>query len=183
LAKTGADAKQTAQGLADYLNSVLNRTVSKSRLSVVEEEGSSPPHFDLVRIVQKQTAPLELNGTSRLLYVQQKIEVVDGHCTTLTYSYSYQTTDNPSSALYRWEYFRHKPKDDYPYPLAHFHAEAVLTETEELVGARHFPTRRVPLELVLLHLIVECGVKPLSDDWRGLFETSIEGFDERRTAD
>jgi hypothetical protein len=182
LDKTDAEAKRTAQGLADHLNGILNRTVSESRLSVVLEKGTSPPHVDLVRLVNKQTMPLELSGTPAMLLVQQKIEIVGDHCRTLTYSYRLQRDDQPSSWLCRWEYFRKPPKPDYPYPLAHVHVNASLLHAGENIGNKHFPTRRIPLELVLLHLIEEWGVQALSDDWRPTLMASINGFDERRTA-
>jgi hypothetical protein len=47
----------------------------------------------------------------------------------------------------------------------------------------HIPTRRVPLELVIWHLIAEWRVTAKSDRWQGILRESIEGFDERRTAD
>jgi hypothetical protein len=157
LAKTAADeATRTAQGLADHLNSVINRTVSKSRLSVVLEKGTDPPHFDLVRLVDKRVTPLVLNGTSALLLVQHKIEVVDEHCATLTYTYRYQRNEDPDSWICRWEYFRRPPKPDYRYSLSHVHVNADLARKAgpgEDVHGFHFPTARVPLELVLLHLI------------------------------
>jgi hypothetical protein len=182
LGKTDAEAKRAAQGFADHLNGVLNRTVSKSRLSVVSEKGSSPPHFDITRLVKRQVAPLELTGTSAMLLVQQKIEVEgDGHCATLTYSYRYQLAADPDSWVCRWEYYRKPPRDDYPYPLSHFHVNAALADREPL-ARRHFPTERVPLELVLHHLIAECGVMPIESDWQETLETSRSGFHERRTA-
>jgi hypothetical protein len=46
----------------------------------------------------------------------------------------------------------------------------------------HIPTRRVPLELVLWHLIAEWGVKPKQDDWQQQLEASIDCFDRRRRA-
>jgi hypothetical protein len=171
--------------LPTIFNSVLNRTVSKSRLSVLLEKGTDPPHFDLFRRVNNRVTPLELNGTSALLLVQHKIEVVGEHCATLTYSYRYQRNEDPKSWICRWEYFRKPPKPDYRYALAHVHVNADLARkagSGEDVSGFHFPTRRVPLELVLLHLIQEWGVKPLKANWRKTLTTSVKGFEERRTA-
>lgn len=50
-------------------------------------------------------------------------------------------------------------------------------------GRLHIPTRRVPLELVIWHLVVEWDVRPKLDEWGSLLAGSIEGFDERRKAD
>lgn len=113
--------------------------------------------------------------------VQHKIEVVDGHCKTLTYSYRYQLDDNAKSWVCRWEYFRQPPKPDYPYPLGHCHVNGTLAGGETVAG-KHLPTRRLPLEQVLLHLIEEWDVKPLDEDWRAILTESIEGFDVRKTA-
>jgi hypothetical protein len=41
----------------------------------------------------------------------------------------------------------------------------------------HIPTRCIPLELVVWHLIAEWGVETRSDDWRALLVASAEGFD------
>jgi hypothetical protein len=145
LARTDAEAKRAAQGFTDHLNGVLNRTVSKSRLSVVSDASSS--HFDIARLVKRRVTPLELSGTSSMLLVQQKMEVDDdGHCATLTYSYRYQLAADPDSWICRWEYFRKPPKPDYRYPLSHFHVNAAVA-TGESLARWHFPTARVPLEL------------------------------------
>lgn len=66
--------------------------------------------------------------------------------------------------LLRWEYSRERPRADYAYPLAHIHAA------------------RVPLELVLWHLIAEWGVTPKTDGWYDVLGESLAGFEQRRTA-
>jgi hypothetical protein len=136
-----------------------------------------------LRLVDQATAPLELNGVSAKLLVQQKVEVEDDHVTTLNYIYRYQLDDDAKKSwLFRWEYFRNKPKEDYPYPLAHFHVNAQSEHRKDIEHV-HFPTRRVPLELVIWGLIAEWGVKPLDEaGWEKTLSESIEGFDERRTA-
>jgi len=189
LDRTDAEAKRAAQGLVDHFNSVLNHTVSESRLVALIEAGAAPPHFDLLRRVAGVVTPIQLNGTSRVLMFQQKIEVVDGHCQTLTYTYRLQRTIDHRSWLCRWEYFRKPPKPDYLYPLAHFHVNAAQIEVREdgeiefgtNIGDKHFPTERVALEHILLHLIEEWGVRPLSPNYREILEESLEGFAERRT--
>lgn len=125
--------------------------------------------------------PLELQGTSSRLFVRQLFEVVDGHCQIESYSYRLQTTDERESWLLRWEYYREPPKVDYPYPLAHVHFNGRLTDRTQ-ADRLHVPTRRIPLELVVWHLVAEWGVEPKGDDWRAVLEESIAGFDERRRA-
>ncbi len=114
--------------------------------------------------------------------MRQLIEVVDGHCQTESYSYRLQADESRESWLVRWEYFRTPPRPDYPYPLAHVHVNAAFVDGSP-AGRLHIATRRVPLELVIWHLITEWGVTPRTDDWRAVLNASIEGFDERRRAD
>lgn len=127
------------------------------------------------------SVPLELLGGAPRLFVRQLIEVVEGHCRIESYNYWLQRDESPDSWLIRWEYHRTPPRDDYPYPLAHVHVNATF-EDGAPAGRLHVPTRRVPLELVLWHLITEWGVTPRTDAWRAVLEDSIEGFDERRSA-
>jgi hypothetical protein len=138
--------------------------------------------FELTRLVDRASAPLELDGTTARLFVRQIIEVVDGHCQVESYSYRLQADESLESWLIRWEYYRAAPRPDYSYPLAHVHVNAVFPDGST-VGRLHIPTRRVPLELVTWHLIAEWGVAPRLDDWRALLTQSIEGFDARRTID
>jgi hypothetical protein len=136
------------------------------------------------RIEGGDDPPLELPGTLRTLFVQQVIRVVDDsegkHCQTVSYRYRLQADESPKSTLIRWEYDRDPPRPDYQYPPAHVHFHGELEGAD--VQGLHVPTGRVPLEYVAWHLIAEWGAAPLTDDWQGLLEASIEGFQERRTA-
>jgi len=116
-----------------------------------------------------------------MLFVRQVIEVVDGHCRTEAYSYRLQADASRSSWLIRWEYYRDPPRTDYPYVLAHVHVNGEFLDGEPL-GRLHVPTRRVPLELVIWHLIADWGVESKTTGWQVLLAGSIKGFDERRTA-
>jgi hypothetical protein len=82
--------------------------------------------FELTRLVDRASAPLELDGTSARLFVRQIIDVVDGHCQVESYSYRLQTDESVESWLIRWEYYRAAPRPDYPYPLAHAHVNAAF---------------------------------------------------------
>jgi hypothetical protein len=83
--------------------------------------------------------------------------------------------------LIRWEYFREPPKATID-PVAHVHVAADFQRQVALdLGRLHIPTRRIPLELVIWHLITEWGVKPKSDGWREIPSESIRGWQERRT--
>jgi hypothetical protein len=175
-----AAPRKAAQAYADHLNSVLNRTVSDSRLSLVPRP-DDPAAFELTRLMGTSPAPLELHGTSNRLFVRQLFVVVEGHCQVESYGYRLQTTEARESWLLRWEYYRERPRVDYPYPLAHVHFNGAF-EDGGRAGRLHVPTRRVPLELVIWHLVAEWGVEPKSDDWQAVLSESIAGFDQRRSA-
>ncbi len=109
-------------------------------------------------------------------------------CHTVTYAYRLAADEAKDAWLVRWEYFRHPPRPDYPYPLAHLHLNAALrdVDAEQLLAKPtphlHLPTARVPFELVLWHLIAEWGVQAKTEDWQTRLRDSLRGFEERRTA-
>lgn len=130
------------QGFADYLNSVLNRTVTDARL-----------------VENGERVAFALHGVSERLFVRQAIEVVGDRCQTVSYAYRYQSGDDKGSWRLRWEYFRERPRPDYEYPPAHVHANAEFVDpgpaADRLAKPAwhlHIPTARVPLELVLWHV-------------------------------
>jgi hypothetical protein len=55
-----------------------------------------------------------------------------------------------------------------------------FASTDAVLPKLHVPTRPVPLELVLWHLIVEWGVKPKRDDWQHILEDSMGSFETSR---
>lgn len=173
-------ARSAAQAFVDHLNSVLNATVTDSRLSLLPL-----PHddaaFAITRFVEEETTSLELLGSPLRLFVRQTIVVTaDGHCQTESYSYRLQRDASRESWLLRWEYYRNRPKPDYRYPLGHVHVAASLADGEP-IERLHLPTRRVPLELVLWHLLAEWEIEARSPDWQTRLTGSIAGFDQRRT--
>jgi len=83
------------------------------------------------------------------------------------------------SWLIRWEYVRDPPPADHAYPRAHVHVNGKFPD-EVSIGRLHIPTRRMPLELIVRHLITDWDVKPRSDEWEAILDESVESFDERR---
>lgn len=172
--------RSAAQAFVDHLNAVLNATVSDARLSLLALPDDERA-FEITRLVEAARSPLELLGSSLRLFVRHTIVVVDGHCQTESYAYRLQADRTTASWLLRWEYFRHPPRPDYPYPLAHVHVNASFAEGTP-VAPLHIPASRVPLESVLWHLIAEWNVAPRSEAWQPLLSESVEGFHHRRTA-
>lgn len=133
-------------------------------------EGASPVAF-------------KLHGVTARLLVLQDLRVVDGHNETLGYQYRFSGGEEKGSWMLRWEYFRERPRPDYAYPSSHVHVNGQLASGGAVTLPKlHIPTRRVPLEMILWHLIVEWGVKPKQGDWQHLLEASIEDFERRRRA-
>lgn len=132
--------------------------------------------------------PFALLGSSLRLLLVQTVEVIERRCHTVTYAYRLATSDAKRDWLVRWEYFRRPPKPDYRYPLAHAHVNAALHDAEaEARLAKptqhlHVPTARVPLELVLWHLIAEWGIEPRTPDWQRVLRESLAGFEQRRSS-
>ena len=162
--------------------------MTDARLSLLPIPGRGT-QFNLACFRGRDRTPLTLHGVNERLFVQQAIEVVGEHCQTVTYGYRFQTGEDANSWLLRWEYSREPPKADYEYPLAHLHANAdfvnpgsATVRLAKTPAHLHIPTARVPLELVLWHLIAEWGVTPKSDDWQEILGESLVGFEQRRTA-
>jgi hypothetical protein len=99
-----------------------------------------------------------------------------------TASYRYRLAQGEDT-LIRWEYDREKPQEEYAYPLAHVHVHGSFLGDGTEVTELHIPTMRVPLELILWHVICESrwGVQPRADDWEVILSESIEGFQARQT--
>ena len=164
-----------AQGFADALNGVLNRTVSDSRLSVRPIAGHDADAFELTRLVDDDYVPLELYGTRMCLLVRQIVVVADDRCRTESATFSLQADASPKSWLIRWDYVRDSSESEHAYPRAHVHINAAFADGAP-VGRLHVPTRRVPLELVIRHVITDWNVKPRTEDWEAILEESAQGF-------
>lgn len=136
------------------MNSVLNRTISDGRLTLLPDP-EYDEQFYLCRVESAQRASLELRGTSARLFVGQAIEIDGGHVKTNSATYRYQLTEETSSWLIRWEYFRDRPRPDYEYPLAHVHVNGDFHDDEVAASLRkplphlHIPTARVAMEHVI----------------------------------
>jgi hypothetical protein len=161
-------SRSIAQGRADHLNGVLNRTVSDSRLSVTPIAGY-PDAFELSRVVERANVPLELDGTTICLFLHEVLVVEDGCCRTESYAYRLQADGSMGSWLFRWEYVREPPPSDVAYPRAHIHVNGSFPDGAP-VARLHIPTRRIPLELIVRHLITDWDVKPRSDDWEAILD-------------
>jgi hypothetical protein len=179
LARTATESRQIVQDFVDYLNGVINRTVSDSRLTAIRRTDTPTDRFLITRLVSGAEAPLLLDHHTTLL-VQHDTEVnlESGRCETVTYTYR---LERDGKWVIRWEFFRKPPKPSYEYPLSHVHVNTATPNcpTKEF-SHLHVPTRRVPLEMIHWHAIVEWGVAGKAG-WRAEIEKSIRGFEDRQT--
>jgi hypothetical protein len=177
-------ARSVAQAFADHLNSLLNRTVTDARLTVIGDPGHRA-RFTLACLRGTTPISFALHGSNLRLLVAETFEVSGEHCEALRYQYRLSLGEDKQSWLIRWEHFRDPPTPAYPYPLAHVHVNAALAAdgTGNALAKMHIPTRRVPLELVVWHAIVEWGVEPKTDHWQALLLESIDEFARQRRAD
>ena len=145
-------------------------------------------HFTLACVSDRRVVSLALHGSWLRLLVAHTVEVDRRKCHTVSYTYRLMSGEAKDAWLLRWEYFRHPPRPDYAYPLAHVHANATFTDPAAAPLLRkpaahlHVPTARVALELVLWHLIAEWGIQPKTADWRRVLGDSLAGYHQRQTA-
>ncbi len=175
--KLAGEPRRVAQGFVDNLNGVLERTVSDSRLSLIDLPGD-PNTFELTRLVDGASAPLEFDGTTARLFVQQVFVVEDGACKMESYCFQLQEDASIESWQLRWDYCRDPPPAERPYARSHVHVNGMFFDGEPS-ASHHLPTGLVSLELVIWHLITDWGAKPRSEDWKAILEESIKGYEAR----
>lgn len=76
--------RSVAQAFADDLNSLLNRTVTDARLTVIGDP-SHPARFTLACLRGTSPDSFALHGSSVRLRVVQALQVTGKRCQTLTY--------------------------------------------------------------------------------------------------
>jgi hypothetical protein len=175
--KLAGEPRGAAQDFADNLNGVVERTISDSRLSLIEVPGDRSA-FELTRLVDGASAPLEFDGTTARLFVQQVFVVEDGDCITDSYSYLLQEDASIESWRLRWDYCRDPP------PAESANAGGYVRVNGTWINGEPASTQRVltgetPLELVVWFLISDWGAKPRSEDWKAILEESLKGFEAR----
>ena len=172
--------EKVVQAYADHLNFIFNKTVSRSRLAVIPHPDGRRNHFVITRLKHKEAIPLELNNASARLFFQQSVKVVNSHCEVLNYSYRYQTNDERQSWLIRWEYVRNLGVSHHPHAHVHVNAKSIKGRAPKEFDRLHMPAGRVPIELIMWHLISDWNVTPLRNKWESILEESIKGFYKRR---
>lgn len=175
-ARAIASPRNVAQGFADHLNTVVNRTVSDARLSLLSRP-SSATRFLIACVQDARSVPFALHGSPLQLHVEHEVDAADGKVHTASYRYVLQAGHAHDSWLVRWEYLRDRPAG-YPYALGHVHVHADFADPPRPVLAKplsrlHLPTARVAFELVLRHVIAEWGVEAKTDRWPEILDASL----------
>jgi hypothetical protein len=182
LAKRRSPAR-IIQDYVDYLNDLVNQTVSHGRLSALEKSGN--PRRLIGRYVGGRIKPLALKPRG-FFHVEQLVEpTADSRVSVLYAKYKYSFSDNPDDRradIFRYEYdkFQSEPLR----PRSHLHVNAKHERYAGMDFARvHFPTGRVSLEQVVAALILEFGVQTLGDQMDAVefLRASHAGWIVRRT--
>jgi hypothetical protein len=170
-------ASKVAQDFADHLNMVLNGTVTHGRLTLYDGSRLTSEFF-----VQSRNNALALNGCGLWLWINQRVQIEGEKTHTMSYSYRLCTEDDRRAWIVRWQYVRERETVD-PLVWSNLHIRATLLRHKppKLLKDMHLATGRVPLELVLWHLITDWGVHPVEDDWRKRLGDSMDEFFKRRT--
>lgn len=168
---TRSKDRKILQAFVDYLNEVLNQTVTASRLSVIR---TNSPYFVVTRLQDKIIRPLELAPKGWLHFLLMAMVRPDNRIIVeeAVWRYSLSPIPDEEQWIFRYDY-RLNPQDNYP--CAHLHINAGHLKEY------HFPTARVSIEQIVAHLITEHGIKPRCENWFDLLKASHEGFVERRT--
>lgn len=169
-------SRQIVQKYIDYLNEVLNNTITDSRLVIV---GGTQELVYLVSCFQNdKIVPLKL-APQKWLYFRQLVSIQTRKIIVRECRYHYSLSSNPDDEeqwIFRYEYCL-EPEDQVPH--AHLHLNAI--RGGQNLKHIHFPTGRVSIEQVIAHLIIEHGVKPKGQNWFTILADSHQGFTKRRT--
>jgi hypothetical protein len=168
------------------LNRTLNRTISQARLGLHLQTRDSAliAHRDQRT---RRTSALPL-GNGKYLSVLMLVRIRSGLVTTDARSVGYRCSDDDHGEdwIFRYEYDRRAAaRGDYPYPIAHLHVNAspVCYEGSKPFPDLHLPTRRLSLEEIVRHLIVEHGVPTIGsrEEALGFLDEQQAEFERNRT--
>ncbi len=163
---------EALQKYVDYLNRILNKTITESRLCVFQLDSKL-----YVTRYQNGFLPLELKPHSYLHFWQRANIQLNNKVNVLECRYIYSLSNNPDDEgnwVFRYEYSL-KPATNKPH--AHLHINACRNGCN--LPRIHFPTARLSVEQIIVHLIVEHSVKS-KRGWFKLLAKSHEGWMKKR---
>ena len=163
------------QRYVDYLNRVINSTISQSRLTAV---GYTSAYRLIARFQNQELLPLQLSP-SGWLHFQQLVRPVGSHVEVASAKYVFSHSKSPDDEkawLVRYDYDREPPPNR---PQSHMHVNAACRGKS--LSRLHFPTERVSVEHVIAFLIQELDITCCHEDPMGFLGESYRGWIERRT--
>jgi hypothetical protein len=172
------------------LNRTLNNTISHVRLLTLAS--STEPFVATIsylppgiRLPPFYPVPL---GNGHFLGIRIRLRLSKGAAMTEAASISYWSSGElvDESWIFRYDYERAEAEaGGYQYPVAHLHVNATPPSYR---GSKpfprlHFPTRRLSLEEIIRHLIVEHDVPTLcpQDEALAFLDDQQEEFEKNRT--
>lgn len=173
----------------DCLNRTLNKTVSRDRLTIFGTSATAP----IVAIGYQAPGARNVFSSIRLgnnhyLSIRMDVGLARNSVSTIATSISYRCSPEMRSEdwIIRYEYERGQAEaGSYPYPVSHLHVNA---EPRWYRGAKpfpdlHLPTRRLSLEEIIRHLIVEHDVPTLGpkQDALDFLDEQQADFERNRT--
>jgi len=178
---TGRTLAEASAKFRDHLNDVLARTVTPTRLIMVEAVGPAASRFLLS--FRQGGIPVEAPLSTRFgwvgLYLGQTCESTVGddelhRLRTVSYRYTL-TPENAREPLIRWEY---EKRPAGPYCRHHLQGDLALGfgRTTVPLNDLHLPTGFTTIEEVLRFCILDLGATALSEDWDGILTRSYELF-------
>jgi len=180
----GRSLDQAARQFRDQVNHLLNTTVTRARVRLLEG-----PRRDLLMLSLQETtgdpgAVLSTDyGRLRLIIGQhlgsEKIGARRHRLKTVKYRYGIALEDGQESLL-RWEYASAEEHGDHVWCRHHGHALATLELPEGALSLNgsHVPSGYVPIEDVIRFCIVDFGASTLSPDWHERLTESSRAFKE-----
>lgn len=177
----GDTLRAAAQTFCDWVNRVLNTTVTEARLQILEVQDTPHVQFTFRQAGRAITVPLRTRFGPMRLYLGQIFDserTPEGRHRLFTIAYRYGVIpEGGRDFLLRWEYTRTLP----PGKVHCRHHLQGIVEFPLPVGpasldAFHLPTGYVPFEDVLRFCIVDLGVQPLTDEWDATLRASYDRF-------
>lgn len=182
---TGRTLEEASATFRDHVNGVLARTVTATRLIMVQAVRPRGAPSGIQLAFRQQGAPIEAPLNTRFgrvgLYLGQTCQSTVGNdelhrLRTVSYRYTL-TPEGAREPLFRWEYEK-APDGVGLYCRHHLQGDVPLQfgRTSVLLNDLHLPTGFVTIEEVLRFCIVDLEVPPLSENWHAILTDSYELF-------
>lgn len=188
MAITGPSRQEAVRGFCDILNRLINTTLTERRLVVAEVGSQLVVSFRRGKGANSRVDPVTLQVAGRGVYHVTFTQHCDtyeterGHAVaTVSYRYAlWLPGADPHIAepALRWEYERTRQENKGLWCRHHLQGAAPINlgQGDMSMNDYHLPTGFVTLEEVIRFLIVDLGVRALSDNWDTVLDESYRRF-------